>query len=87
MIVKNFKPEIRNNMGHQYFKRYKALMHVANEIEEELAQAAEVKKAFFQYKKITRLSTKFGLTKARVLINKPASVIRKSKGQKSRAVE
>ena len=47
MIVKNFKPEIRNGMGHQYFKRYKALMHVANEIEEELAQAAEAKKTFF----------------------------------------
>ena len=53
MIVKNFKPEIRNGMGHQYFERHKVPMHVVNAIEEELAQATEANKAFFQYKKIT----------------------------------
>lgn len=37
MIVKNFKLEIRNGMSPQYFERYKTLMHVANETEEELA--------------------------------------------------
>ncbi|KAM7489428.1 hypothetical protein LguiB_026912 [Lonicera macranthoides] len=40
-------------MGHQYLDRYKALMHVANEIEEELAQATEAKEAFSQYEKTT----------------------------------
>ena len=53
MIVKNFKPDIRSGMGHQYFEWYKALMHVANEIEEEFAQATEAKKASSQYKEIT----------------------------------
>ena len=51
MIAKNFKAEIRASMGRQYFKRYKALMHVANETEEELAKATELKKASSQYKK------------------------------------
>ena len=53
MIAKNFKPEIRAGMGRQYFEWYRALMHVANEIEEELAKAAELKKASSQYKKST----------------------------------
>ena len=44
MIIKNFKPEIRNGIGHQYFKHYKALMHMANETEEELTKAVETKK-------------------------------------------
>ena len=52
MIVKNFEPEIWSDMGHQYFEWYKAPMHVANAIKEELAQVAEANKAFFQYKKI-----------------------------------
>ena len=53
MIAKNFKPEIRAGMGRQYFECYKALMHVANETEEELAKAAELKNASSQYKKST----------------------------------
>ena len=53
MITKNFKLEIRADMGRQYFERYKALMHVANETEEELAKAAELKKVSSRYKKST----------------------------------
>ena len=53
MIAKNFKPEIRAGMMRQYFERYKALMHVANETEEELAKVAGLKKASSQYKKST----------------------------------
>ena len=45
MIAKNFKLEIRTGMGRQYFERYKALMHVANETEEELAKVTELKRA------------------------------------------
>ena len=52
MITKNFKPKIRAGMGRQYFERYKALMHVANETKEELAKATEHKRASSQYKKI-----------------------------------
>ena len=53
MIAKNFKPKIRAGMGREYFERYKALMHVANETEKELAKAVELKKASSQYKKST----------------------------------
>ena len=53
MIVKNFKPKIRSSMGHQYIERYKALMHITNETDEELAQVAKAKKASSQYKKVT----------------------------------
>lgn len=45
LIVKNFKPKIRNGMEWQYFEKYKALMHIANETKEELAKVVEVKKA------------------------------------------
>ena len=51
MITKNFKPEIRVGMEIQYFERYKVLMHVTNETEDELAKAAELKKTSSQYKK------------------------------------
>lgn len=40
-------------MGRMYFECYKALMHIANETEENVAKAAEVKKASSQYKKTT----------------------------------
>ena len=50
MIAKNFKLEIRASMGRQYFEQYKALMHVANETEKELAKTAKLKKASSQYK-------------------------------------
>ena len=51
MIAKNFKPEIKAGMGRQYFEHYKALIHVANETEEDLAKTDELKKASSQYKK------------------------------------
>ena len=51
MIVKNLKPKIRGQMGYQFFGRFKALQHVANEIEEELTKQAEMKKMSSQYKK------------------------------------
>ncbi|KAM7489419.1 hypothetical protein LguiB_026903 [Lonicera macranthoides] len=51
MIVKNLKPEIRTQMGHQFFGKFKALLHVGNEIEEELAKQAKTKKSASQYKK------------------------------------
>lgn len=51
MIVKNLKPEIRAQMGHQFFDHFKALLYMANMIEEELTKQAENKKARSQYKK------------------------------------
>ncbi|KAM7522818.1 hypothetical protein LguiA_012730 [Lonicera macranthoides] len=51
MIVKNLKTEIRNKMGHQFFDRFKALLHVGNEIEKELAKQAEANESIAQYKK------------------------------------
>lgn len=38
MIVKKLKPKIQNQMGHQFFGWFKALLHVGNEIEEQLAK-------------------------------------------------
>lgn len=38
IIVKNLKTKIRTLMGHQFFGCFKALLYVANEIEEELAK-------------------------------------------------
>ena len=40
-------------MGHQFFSRFKALLHVGNEIEDELAKQVETKKASSQYRKAT----------------------------------
>ena len=69
MIAKNFKPEIRAGMGRQYFERYKAFMHVANETEEELAKATELKKASSQYKKSTPELIKYGRIKIWVYVS------------------
>ena len=44
LVVKNLKPEIKAQLGRQFFNRYKALLHVGNEIEEHLAKQAEIKK-------------------------------------------
>ena len=37
LVVKNLKPKIKAQLGPQLFNRYKALLHVGNEIEEDLA--------------------------------------------------
>ena len=51
LVVKNLKLLIKAQLGRQFFNRYKALLHVGNEIEEDLAKQAEIKKASSQYKK------------------------------------
>ena len=38
LVVKNLKPEIKAQLGRQFFNRYKALLHVGNEIKEDLAK-------------------------------------------------
>ena len=60
MIAKNFKPELRAGMERKYFERYKALMHVANKTEEELAKVAKLKKVSSRYKKPHPQLIKYG---------------------------
>lgn len=49
-------------MGCQYFKLYKALTHVANETEEELAKAAKARNILPNIRKLPRLSIRYSLS-------------------------